>query len=125
MDQSSDERFSDYPQGNDVADSRDDLLSEIRLRIAEVLDLNPDVVQPGVALIRIGAQSFDFMHLAFRLEKAYGIRLPRSITIPGDHTVEDYVAAVTASMGKQSAQSGTSPDSMLENGRIRDDGRYD
>ena len=79
----------------------DNLVSEIRACIAELLDISTELVVPGVSLLDLGAQSFDFVQLVFKLERAYGIEISRSYTIPDMHTLDTYVQIVAAARGTQ------------------------
>lgn len=50
----------------------------VRDCIAEALGLDPEEVQYESRLIGdLGAESLDFLDIAFRLERAFGIRIPR------------------------------------------------
>ena len=46
--------------------------------IADTLAVDLDRIRPDVALIdELGAESIDFLDLVFRLERAFGIKVPR------------------------------------------------
>lgn len=56
----------------------DDALEQrVIAAIAAALDLQPGEVSPSVALRQLGAESLDFLDVAFRLEKEFRIRMPR------------------------------------------------
>lgn len=51
---------------------------KVRTAIAEALGLDPDEVHYNSRLIGdLGAESLDFLDIAFRLERAFDIRIPR------------------------------------------------
>lgn len=51
---------------------------QVRTAIAEALGLDPDEVHYHSRLIGdLGAESLDFLDIAFRLERAFNIRIPR------------------------------------------------
>lgn len=51
---------------------------KVRTAIAEALGLDPDEVEFSSRLIGdLGAESLDFLDIAFRLERAFDIRVPR------------------------------------------------
>ena len=44
----------------------------------EALGLDPDEIEPDSTVIEdLGAESLDFLDIAFRLERAFGIKIPR------------------------------------------------
>jgi acyl carrier protein len=45
--------------------------------LAAALDRKPADIVPSVSLQDLGAESLDFLDVAFRLEKEFGIRMPR------------------------------------------------
>lgn len=56
----------------------DELYETVRACVVEVLDIDPAKVSPNASLIgELGAESLDFLDLLFRLESAYGIKIPR------------------------------------------------
>jgi len=72
------------------------VLEVVRVEIAEMLGIDPKEVVPESPVIELGAQSFDFVELVVRLEKAFETSLPRELMIPDSHTVERYVQAILA-----------------------------
>lgn len=51
---------------------------KVRTAIAEALGLDPDEVSYSSRLIGdLGAESLDFLDIAFRLERAFDVRIPR------------------------------------------------
>jgi len=56
----------------------DEIYGTVRQCVAEVLSIDPAKVNPHASLIdELGAESIDFLDLIFRLESAYGIKIPR------------------------------------------------
>lgn len=72
----------------------DDLSARVCLCVAEALKVETTLVTGDRTLLELGAQSFDFMKILFRLEKVFAVRLPRSLAVPGHQAVSAYVAAV-------------------------------
>jgi len=72
-----------------------DVLHTVRTVLAEMIPVDVAVVERGSALVELGAQSLDFVELVVRLEREYGIEIPRTYAIPNEYKVEDYVQAVT------------------------------
>lgn len=55
-----------------------DLYERVRTSIAEALALDVAKIHPEASLIDdLGAESIDFLDLVFRLETAYGVKIPR------------------------------------------------
>lgn len=75
-----------------------EVLDGVRACIAQVLGIDLKAVGPGVTLLQLGAQSFDFMHLVFRLEATYRVELPRAYAIPDQHTAVAYADAVMTAL---------------------------
>ena len=56
----------------------EDTINRVRKRVAEVLALQPEQVQPGSRLLDdLGAESLDLVELMYLLEQEFGIRLNR------------------------------------------------
>ncbi len=61
-----------------LAQRHDEILTTVRGAIAEVLGRDEDEVQPASSLMNdLSAESLDFLDLLFRLESAFGIKIPR------------------------------------------------
>ena len=61
-----------------LATRHDEILNTTRAAIAEVLGREEDEVQPQSSLMKdLNAESLDFLDLLFRLESAFGIKIPR------------------------------------------------
>ncbi|HXE30636.1 MAG TPA: phosphopantetheine-binding protein [Terriglobales bacterium] len=61
-----------------LAARHDEILTTVRGAIAEVLGREESEVQPTSSLMNdLNAESLDFLDLLFRLESAFGIKIPR------------------------------------------------
>lgn len=61
-----------------VEDADPAVWAGVRTAVAEALGLEPDEVLFSSKLIgELGAESLDFLDIAFRLERTFGIRIPR------------------------------------------------
>jgi acyl carrier protein len=85
-------------QGQAPATGREDVQPLISQAIAEILGIDRSLVQPSSTLLDLGAQSFDFVDLVFRLETTYDIQLPRSFLVPDPYTVESLREAVVQAL---------------------------
>jgi acyl carrier protein len=63
--------------------TRDEIFSKVRAVLVDALGVDEDEVTPD-AVIRddLGAESIDFLDIIFRLEKAFGIKIPRGEMMP-------------------------------------------
>ena len=66
-----------------MAMSRDEIYNKVQAVLVDALGVDEDEVTPQ-AVIRddLGAESIDFLDIMFRLEKAFGIKIPRGEMIP-------------------------------------------
>ncbi|MGH9487601.1 MAG: phosphopantetheine-binding protein [Terriglobales bacterium] len=61
-----------------LASRHDEILGTVRSAVAEVLGREESEVQPSSSLMNdLNAESLDFLDLLFRLESAFGIKIPR------------------------------------------------
>ena len=72
------------------------VLAFIKDALCEMLALPPSHIDADANLIDLGAQSFDFIDLTFRLERRFNVRLAIAFTTSTNHTVRGYVDAVIA-----------------------------
>ncbi|KPJ52660.1 MAG: acyl carrier protein [Planctomycetes bacterium DG_58] len=64
---------------------REEVLSKVRESLVEALSVDDDEVTMEASLTRdLGAESIDFLDIVFRLEKAFGIKIPRGDLIPAE-----------------------------------------
>ena len=63
--------------------TRDDIYKKVQTVLVDALGVDEDEVKPD-AVIRddLGAESIDFLDIIFRLEKAFGIKIPRGEMMP-------------------------------------------
>lgn len=63
--------------------SRDEIYKKVQEVLVDALGVDEEEVTPN-AVIRddLGAESIDFLDIMFRLEKAFGIKIPRGEMIP-------------------------------------------
>src|SRR3954470_9804834 len=66
-----------------MAMSRDEIYSKVQAVLVDALGVDEEEVTPN-AVIRddLGAESIDFLDIMFRLEKAFGIKIPRGEMMP-------------------------------------------
>ncbi len=61
-----------------LATREDEIVTKVRQAVAEVLGREEEEIQPSASLIKdLNAESLDFLDLLFRLESAFGIKIPR------------------------------------------------
>jgi acyl carrier protein len=63
--------------------SRDEIYAKVKDVLVDALGVDEDEVKPE-AVIKddLGAESIDFLDIMFRLEKAFGIKIPRGEMMP-------------------------------------------
>ena len=63
--------------------SRDEIYSKVQAVLVDALGVDEEEVTPN-AVIRddLGAESIDFLDIMFRLEKAFGIKIPKGEMMP-------------------------------------------
>ncbi|MGH7177042.1 MAG: acyl carrier protein [Tepidisphaeraceae bacterium] len=63
--------------------SRDEIYKKVQVVLVDALGVDEDEVKPD-AVVRddLGAESIDFLDIMFRLEKAFGIKIPRGEMMP-------------------------------------------
>lgn len=68
-----------------MALSRDEIYKKVQGVLVDALGVDEDEVQPTATLRSdLGAESIDFLDIVFRLEKAFGIKIPRGEMFPED-----------------------------------------
>jgi acyl carrier protein len=59
--------------------SKEEVFEKVRVALVDALGVDDDEVTPEATIIGdLGAESIDFLDIVFRLEKAFGIEIPRS-----------------------------------------------
>ncbi|HEX2971985.1 MAG TPA: acyl carrier protein [Tepidisphaeraceae bacterium] len=68
-----------------MAMSRDEIYQKVQGVLVDALGVDEEEVKPTATLRGdLGAESIDFLDIAFRLEKAFGIKIPRGEMFPED-----------------------------------------
>ena len=63
--------------------TRDDIFDKVRKTLVEALSVDDDDVTPTARLKGdLGAESIDFLDIVFRLEKQFGVTIPREELFP-------------------------------------------
>ena len=76
-----------------MAMSRDEIYKKVQGVLVDALGVDEEDVTPTATLREdLGAESIDFLDIVFRLEKAFGIKIPRGEMFPEDlFTNTEYV----------------------------------
>ena len=65
--------------------SRDDIFEKVQEVLVDALGVDDDEVTADATLMGdLGAESIDFLDIVFRLEKAFGIKVPREELFPAE-----------------------------------------
>ena len=68
-----------------MAKSRDEIFQEVQDVLIDALGVDDDEVKLEATLMGdLGAESIDFLDIVFRLEKAFGIKIPREELFPAE-----------------------------------------
>jgi acyl carrier protein len=68
-----------------MAMSRDEIFEQVKEVLVDALGLDDDeVTQEATLMADLGAESIDFLDIVFRLEKAFGIKVPREELFPAE-----------------------------------------
>ncbi len=63
----------------------EEVFAKVQTALIDALGVDDDEVTPGATLVGdLGAESIDFLDIVFRLEKAFGISIPREDLSPED-----------------------------------------
>lgn len=72
-----------------MAMSEEDIFQHVSEALVEALDLDEEDVRPDAKLSAdLGAESIDFLDITFRLEQAFGIKIPQGDLVP-DNLLND------------------------------------
>ncbi len=77
-----------------MAMSRDEIFTKVQEVLVEALGVDDDEVTTEATLMGdLGAESIDFLDIVFRLEKSFGIKIPREELFPAESLMNnsDYV----------------------------------
>jgi len=65
--------------------SKEEVLEKVTAALVDALGVDDDEVTPEATMVGdLGAESIDFLDIVFRLEKSFGIEIPRSELFPED-----------------------------------------
>ncbi|MFM8635437.1 MAG: acyl carrier protein [Planctomycetia bacterium] len=65
--------------------TRDEIFEKVKSALVDALGVDEDEVSPSATMVGdLGAESIDFLDIVFRLEKAFGIKIPRGELFPED-----------------------------------------
>jgi acyl carrier protein len=65
--------------------TKDEVFEKVRSALVEALGVDEEEVLPEATMVGdLGAESIDFLDIVFRLEKSFGIEIPRSELFPED-----------------------------------------
>ena len=68
-----------------MAMSREEIFEEVKEVLVDALGLDDNEVTEAATLMSdLGAESIDFLDIVFRLEKSFGIKIPREELFPAD-----------------------------------------
>ncbi|MFN3149064.1 acyl carrier protein [Bremerella sp.] len=68
-----------------MAPSDDEVFEKVREALVDALGVDEEEVVPEATMVGdLGAESIDFLDIVFRLEKAFGITIPRDELFPED-----------------------------------------
>lgn len=63
--------------------TQDEIYEKVQDTLVDALGLEPDEVTPDATLAGdLGAESIDYLDIVFRLEKAFGVKIPRGELFP-------------------------------------------
>ena len=76
-----------------MAVTKDEVFSKVQTALIDALGVDEEEVTPSATMVGdLGAESIDFLDIVFKLEKAFGIEIPRKELSPEDIlTNADYV----------------------------------
>ncbi len=68
-----------------MAKSRDEIFAQVQSTLVDALGVDEEEVSECATLTEdLGAESIDFLDIVFRLEKAFGIKIPRGELFPDE-----------------------------------------
>ncbi len=69
-----------------MATSRDEIFQRVQKVLVDALGVDDDQITIEATLMGdLGAESIDFLDIVFRLEKAFGIKIPREELFPAEN----------------------------------------
>src|SRR6186713_3626370 len=68
-----------------MAVTKDEVYKKVQTALVDALGVDEEEVTPQATMVGdLGAESIDFLDIVFRLEKSFGIEIPRSELFPED-----------------------------------------
>lgn len=68
-----------------MASTDDEVFTKVQAALVDALGVDDDEVTPEATMVGdLGAESIDFLDIVFKLEKAFGIKVPREELFPED-----------------------------------------
>lgn len=69
---------------------QNEVYEKVKACLVEALGVDEDEIKPGARIMDdLGAESIDFLDIVFRLEKAFGIKIPRGGLFPENILTND------------------------------------
>jgi len=73
-----------------MAMSRDEIMQQVQEVLVDALGVDDDeVIAEATLMGDLGAESIDFLDIVFRLEKTFGIKIPREELFPAENLMND------------------------------------
>jgi len=73
-----------------MAVTRDEIFQKVQEVMVDALGVDDDEVTESATLMGdLGAESIDFLDIVFRLEKAFGIKIPREELFPAESLINN------------------------------------
>jgi len=70
--------------------TRDEIFEKVQAVLVDALGVDEEEVTPKATLMAdLGAESIDFLDIVFRLEKAFGIKIPREELFPAENLMNN------------------------------------
>lgn len=74
----------------DMVLTRDEIFEKVQAVLVDALGVDEEEVTPKATLMAdLGAESIDFLDIVFRLEKAFGIKIPREELFPAENLMNN------------------------------------
>jgi acyl carrier protein len=68
-----------------MAPTKDEVFQKVKTALVDALSVDEEDVTPEATMVGdLGAESIDFLDIVFKLEKSFGIEIPRKELDPGD-----------------------------------------
>ena len=65
--------------------SRDEIFEKVKKALVDALGVDEEDILPSATMVGdLGAESIEFLDIVFRLEKSFGIKIPRGDLFPED-----------------------------------------